>query len=322
MKTALITGITGQDGSYLAELLLTKGYEVHGTVRRASFERLEKSYLPSHLSRINFHVGDISDPAFIYKTVFKTKPDEVYHLAAESFVSYSLSTEIELIDVNFKSTYYLLNSFYDINPNGRFFLAASSEMFGEPLESPQTEKTPFNPRSLYGIAKASSFYFLKDFRRKSNFFAVSGILYNHESPRRRDIFVTKKIVKGAVAIKMGKERKIRLGNLEARRDWGWAPEYVEAIWKMTTASIPQDYIIATGKTYSVREFLEITFQKLNLDYREFIEIDKELFRPSEKNVLCGNPARIRKNLGWYAKKDLNYIIEKMLEAELKNEKSN
>jgi GDPmannose 4,6-dehydratase len=317
MKKALITGITGQDGSYVAELLLKKGYEVHGTIRRTSFEHIKNTNIFSVRDKLILHIGDISDPAFIYKTVFKVHPDELYHLAAQSYVSYSLNTEIELMDVNFRATYYLLNSFYDINPEGRFFFAGSSEMFGNPEMYPQNELTPFNPKSLYGISKVSSFHFLRNFREKTGFFCVSGIMYNHESPRRKNIFVTKKIIETAVKIYLKKEKELRLGNIEAQRDWGWAPEYIEGMWMMLNADKAEDYILATGKIHTVREFLEKTFNKLGLDYKEFLVIDDRFFRPSEKVPLCGDSTKAKENLGWTSRKNIDEIIEAMLSAELK-----
>ena len=324
-KVALITGITGQDGSYLAELLLNKGYEVHGIVRRESLEDEEKlNNIQTIKNNLILHEGSLGDHLGIYKIFSKVLPDECYHLSASSFVNYSFSNEFETTTNNFNATYYLLSTILEIKKECKFYFAGSSEMFGEPEITPQDENTPFNPKSIYGISKVSSYYLLKNYREKEGIFAATGIMYNHESPRRRNQFVTKKIISSVVKIKLGLQEKIYLGNLDAKRDWGYAPDYVKAMHMILQAKKADDFVIATGKLHTVREFLDIAFSSLELNYKNYIEIDSKFFRTSEHNPLCGNPKKIKETLGWENQKSLDAIIQEMLEQEMlkyRNEKN-
>jgi GDPmannose 4,6-dehydratase len=317
MKKAIITGITGQDGSYLAELLIEKGYEVHGIIRRESLEDIEKLKNIENIQKdLILHEGSLTDHLTIYKIFSKIIPDECYHLSAASFVNYSFNDEFLIMNNNFNTTHYLLSTINEVNKKCKFFFAGSSEMFGEPNITPQTEETPFNPKSIYGISKVSSYYLVKNYRDKENLFACTGIMYNHESPRRATQFVTKKIISSAVRIKKGLQKKLYLGNLDAKRDWGYSPDYVNAMWKILQSDEANDFIISTGKLHSVREFLEITFNYLNLNYRDYVKIDSNFFRNSEKNPLCGDSSKIEKKLGWKNKKDLEEIITEMIEYEM------
>lgn len=318
-KKAIITGITGQDGSYLAEYLLSKDYEVHGLVRRESLEDPSRLLnIEKIMSDLHLHEGSVNDHLLIYKIFSKIMPDECYHLSASSFVNYSFNDEFQTMNNNFNSTHYLLSTIKEVKRDCKFFFAGSSEMFGEPEQTPQCEETKFNPKSIYGISKVSSYYLLKNYREKENIFACTGIMYNHESPRRGRQFVTKKIISSAVKIKKGLLSKVYLGNLDAQRDWGSAPEYVEAMWLILQSEKPDDYIISTGVLHSVREFLDITFSYLGLDYTEYVEIDPKFFRKSEKRALCGNPDKIYTKLGWKAQKSLESIIREMVDEELYN----
>ena len=315
-KSAVITGITGQDGSYLAELLISKGYEVHGIVKRESIEDDSRLKNIKHIIKdIKLHVGSLSDTLFIYKVFKEAKPDECYHLAAASYVDYTFSSSIEVMSINFFSTLNLLTTIEEVSPECRFFFAGSSEMFGDADVCPQNEETQFNPRSIYGISKVASHLLVKKYRRRG-IFACTGILYNHESPRRGNQFVTKKIVRGAVRIKFGLERKLILGNIHAKRDWGYAPEYVQAMYLMLNAERPDDYVIATGKLHSVQDFLSMTFGYLGLSWEDFVEIDPKLVRDTEKVPLCGDPSKIKRELGWQSKKELKDIIKEMVDAEI------
>ena len=317
MKKAIITGITGQDGSYLAELLLLKGYEVHGLVRRESFEDIEKlSNIKDIKDKLYLHEGSLNDHLTIYKIFSKVMPDECYHLSASSFVNYSFNDEFQTMNNNFNSTHFLLSTIREVKKDCKFYFAGSSEMFGEPNETPQTENTPFNPKSIYGISKVSSHYLLKNYREKENMFACTGIMYNHESPRRGSQFVTKKIISSAIRIKKGLQNKLYLGNLDAQRDWGYSPDYVLAMWKILQADQPDDFIIETGCLHTVREFLEITFSHLGLDYKNYVHVDSKFFRASEKKPLCGNPSKINKIIGWNNSKSLEEIIKEMIDSEI------
>jgi GDPmannose 4,6-dehydratase len=317
-KVALITGITGQDGSYLTELLLKKGYEVHGIVRRESFEDEEKlKNIKSIKDKLFLHEGSLSDHLSIYKIFSKILPDECYHLSASSFVNYSFNDEFQTMSNNFNSTHYLLSTIREVKKECKFYFAGSSEMFGEPNETPQNEDTPFHPKSIYGISKVSSHYLLKNYREKENIFACTGIMYNHESPRRGNQFVTKKIISSAVKIKKDLQNKLYLGNLDAKRDWGYAPDYVKAMWMMLQADKADDYILSTGKLHTVKEFIDIAFSYLGLDYKDYVEVDPKFFRASEHNPLCGNPQKIKEVLSWENSKSLKDIIEEMIEEELK-----
>ena len=316
-KVALITGITGQDGSYLAEFLLEKGYEVHGIVRRESLEDEEKlKNIKAIKEKLFLHEGSLSDHLSIYKVFSKVLPDECYHLSASSFVNYSFNDEFQTMSNNFNSTHYLLSTIREVKKECKFYFASSSEMFGEPNETPQTEDTAFNPKSIYGISKVSSHYLLKNYREKENIFACTGIMYNHESPRRGNQFVTKKIISSAVKIKQGLQKKLYLGNLDAKRDWGYAPDYVKAMWMMLQSPKADDYILATGNLHTVREFLDITFSYLGLDYKNYVEVDPKFFRASEHNPLCGNPQKIKETLGWENSKSLQDIVEEIIKEEL------
>ncbi len=318
MKKALITGIAGQDGSYLAELLLEKGYEVHGIVRRIAIEDTEHKLrnIAHLLGRLKLHVASLDNVLSLIKTVKDVVPDECYHLAASSFVSYSFEDEISILNNNVNSTHYLLAAIKEFTPHCRVYFAGTSEMFGNVESEPQDERTPFNPRSIYGISKVASYHLVKNYRQQYGMYACSGILYNHESPRRGYEFVTRKIVSSAVKIKLGLQQELALGNLDACRDWGYAPDYVNAMWRMLQADAPDDYVVASGETHSVRQFVETAFSCLGLDYERFVKVDPRFFRPAEKVQLCGNPAKIAARLGWQRSRSFEEIITEMVESEL------
>ncbi len=289
-KTALITGITGQDGSYLAELLLDQGYEVHGMVRR------------SHAS--------------IFSLVDKLKPGECYHLAAQSFVNYSFEDAFSTFDTNINGTLHLLSSIKDRSPGTRFYFAATSEMFGKSSETPQRESTPFHPRSPYGISKVTGFDVVRNFRESYNLFACSGILFNHESPRRGFEFVTRKITSSVARIKAGLQQTVALGNLEPRRDWGFAGDYVRAMKLMLEQQEPDDYVVATGETHSVRDFAELAFARVGLDWKDHVVIDERFYRPAEVAVLQGDSSKARKKLGWTPTVNFKQLVEMMVDADM------
>lgn len=318
MKRALITGIAGQDGSYLAELLLEKGYEVHGIVRRISIEDTEHKLknVVHLLDRIHLHVASLDNVLSMIKIVKDLVPDECYHLAASSFVSYSFEDEISILNNNVNSTHYLLAAIREFAPSCRVYFAGTSEMFGNVTTMPQDEATPFNPRSIYGISKVASHHLIKNYRSQYGLFACTGILYNHESPRRGYEFVTRKIISSAVKIKQGRQEFLTLGNLDACRDWGYAPDYVNAMWLMLQSDQPDDYVVATGEIHSVREFVEQVFLSLDLDYREHVRVDPQLFRPTESVPLCGNPAKIVQRLAWRRTLTFAEIIKSMVTGEL------
>jgi len=322
MKKALITGIAGQDGSYLAELLLSKGYEVHGIVRRVAIEDTEHKLknIAHILDRIHLHVASLDNVLSLIKVVKDIMPDECYHLAASSFVSYAFEDEISILSNNVDSTHYLLAVLREFAPSCRVYFAGTSEMFGNVSQSPQDENTPFNPRSIYGISKVSGYYLVKNYRQQYNMFACSGILYNHESPRRGYEFVTRKIISAAVKIKQGSQDNLVLGNLDAYRDWGYAPDYVNAMWLMLQADAPDDYVVATGETHAVRDFVDMTFKALGLDYRTHVKIDQQLFRPTEQIQLRGNPAKAIARLGWKRTRTLDGIIKEMIDHEINIQK--
>jgi GDPmannose 4,6-dehydratase len=317
-KTALITGITGQDGSYLAELLLNKGYEVHGMVRRVALEapehRLQR--LKPILDRITLHAGSLESHATIFSLIDKLKPTECYHLAAQSFVSYSFEDAFSTFDTNINGTLYLLSAIKDRSPKTRFYFAATSEMFGNAGESPQRETTHFHPRSPYGISKVTGFDVVRNFRESYGIFACSGILFNHESPRRGFEFVTRKITSTVARINAGHETKLALGNLEPRRDWGFAGDYVRAMVLMLQQDEPDDYVVATGETHSVREFAELAFQRVGLDWREHVVIDEKFYRPAEVFVLQGDSSKAREKLGWVPKVGFAELVNMMVDADL------
>lgn len=317
-KTALITGVTGQDGSYLAEFLLEKGYRVHGIVRRESLEKNRHGLqnLERCIEEIKLHPGSIEDHLSIYKIIQSVKPDECYHLAGQSFVSYDFSEQFTLMNTNFNSTLYLLSSLKELVPKCRFFFAGSSEIFGNPEEAPQHERTWFNPKSVYGIAKAASYHAVRSYRQCHGLHACVGILYNHESPRRGYQFVTRKITAAAARIKLGLQYELQLGNLDATRDWGYAPEYVEGMWQMVQQNQPEDLILATGVSRTVREFVQSVFDYLGLDSELYVRTDPTLYRESELLPLVGDASRIRAKLGWSPRKNFEQIIQQMVDHDL------
>lgn len=325
MKKALITGITGQDGSYLAEFLLAKGYEVHGIIRRSSSfntGRIDHIYQDPHYidKRLNLYYGDLSDGTGLRRVLEKVCPDEVYNLGAQSHVKVSFEEPEYTVDVVGLGTLRLLEAVRDYRDRTgiqvRFYQAGSSEMFGMVREIPQTEKTPFYPRSPYSAAKVYAYWQTLNYREAYGLFACNGILFNHESPRRGETFVTRKITRSATRIKLGLQDKLYLGNLSAKRDWGYAGDYVEAMWLMLQPDEPDDYVIATGKNYSVQDFLEKVFSKLNLDWEKYVGIDQRYFRPTEVDTLLGDPTKSREKLGWEPKTDIDQLIEMMLEHDM------
>ena len=321
-KRALITGITGQDGSYLAELLLDKGYDVHGIIRRVALEDpFHRMWRIQHLKdAVQLHAASLESPASLTQLLKRIHPDEVYHLAAHSFVGDPAEDEVATLHTNIATTHAVLSGVREASPETRFYFAGSSEMFGAAESSPQDEATPFHPRSAYGISKCTGFHLTRSIRERFGLFAVAGILFNHESPRRGFEFVTRKISSHVALIAAGKTRTLRLGNLEARRDWGEAKTYVEAIWRMVQAEAPDDYVIATGQTHSVREFCEIAFRHAGLDYREFVETDPSLYRPAEEVPLVGNASKARTRLGWAYDMPFETLVREMVESDLDNVK--
>jgi GDPmannose 4,6-dehydratase len=318
MKRALITGITGQDGSYLAELLLEKGYEVHGIVRRVAIEDPEHRLwrLLPFKDRLRLHAASLESFPSIYRVFQEVKPDECYHLAAQSFVAYSFEDEFSTLNTNINGTHYVLAALKESRPECRFYFAASSEMFGKVVETPQTEKTAFYPRSAYGISKVAGFDLTRNYREAYGIKAWSGILYNHESPRRGFEFVTRKITSHVAKIKLGLAKEVHLGNLEARRDWGHAREYVRAMWMMLQQDEPDDYVIATGEQHTVREFAEAAFSYAGLDYRNHVVLDPQFLRPAEVELLLGNATKAKKKLGWSCQVKFKELAEEMVEADL------
>ncbi|HLK47383.1 MAG TPA: GDP-mannose 4,6-dehydratase [Bryobacteraceae bacterium] len=313
-KRALITGITGQDGSYLAELLLSKGYEVHGLVRRVALEDPENrlSRLAAIRSQLRFHSGSLESYASIHQVLGRIQPDECYHLAAQSFVTYSFDDEFSTLQANINGTHYLLSALKAMAPQCRFYFAGSSEMFGQAEEVPQNERTRFHPRSTYGISKVAGFDLTRNYREAYGVHASNGILFNHESPRRGFEFVTRKITSGVARILAGKSREVRLGNLEAQRDWGHAREYVAAMWQMLQQPQPDDYVIATGETHSVRDIVEAAFGAAGLDWQKYVVRDPDLHRPSEVNVLRGDSGKARRVLGWAPRIHFRELVLEML----------
>jgi GDPmannose 4,6-dehydratase len=318
MKKVLITGITGQDGSYLSELLLEKGYEVHGIVRRVALEHPQARMwrLRHILDRVHIHSASMESYASLFNIISELKPDECYHLAAQSFVSYSFEDEFSTIDTNLNGTHYVLSAIRRQAPDCKFYFAASSEMFGHVKETPQNEDTPFHPRSPYGISKMAGFELTRNYREAYGLFALSGILFNHESPRRGGEFVTRKISSAAAKIKLGIENEVRLGNLEAKRDWGHSRDYVRAMWLMLQQDERDDYVIASGESHSVRDFLEAAFNYVDLDYRDYFIIDDNLYRPSEVNLLQGDASKAREKLGWSPTVSFEELVKEMVEGDL------
>lgn len=318
MKRALITGITGQDGSYLAELLLEKKYEVHGLVRGVALEdpvhRLGR--IQHILDRVVLHPSLLENSPGLLQVISDVRPDEVYHLAAQSFVSYSFEDEVNTLNANIRGVHSLLAAVQHVVPESRFYFAASSEIFGAAEEVPQNERTRFRPRSAYGISKMAGYELTRNYREGHGLHASSGILYNHESPRRGYEFVTRKITSHAARIKLKKTQKLRLGDLDAARDWGDAREYVQAIWLMTQKDAPDDYVIATGQLHTVREFLEIAFGHVGLDYRDHVEVDPRLKRPPDRVSLRGDASKAADKLGWRAQTPFKKIVTDMVDADL------
>jgi len=318
MKKALITGITGQDGSYLAELLLEKGYEVHGIARRVAFEHPQaRMWRIRHLlDRIKLHGASMESYGSLFDIVSTVKPDECYHLAAQSFVSYSFEDEFSTINTNLNGTHYMLSAIKRQAPKCKFYFAASSEMFGHVKETPQKETTPFHPRSPYGISKLAGFELTRNYREAYSLFALSGILFNHESPRRGAEFVTRKITSSVARIKLGLDHEIRLGNLDAKRDWGHSRDYVKAMWLMLQQDEPDDYVIATGESHSVGEFLQAACTYAGLDYRKHVVIDKDLYRPSEVHILQGDASKANAKLKWFPECSFEGLVQEMVESDL------
>ena len=313
-KKALITGITGQDGSYLAELLLEKGYEIYGIVRRvSSMNRDRIEHLRSNLELIYGDLGDASGLARIIRTV---RPDEVYNLGAQSHVRVSFDIPEYTMDVGILGTVRLLEALRESDIPAKFYQASSSEMFGKVVETPQTETTPFHPRSPYAVGKVASHHIAVNYRESYNMFICCGILFNHESPRRGENFVTRKITRGVAEIKHGLRKKLYLGNIDAKRDWGFAGDYVDAMWRMLQQDAPDDYVVATGETHTVREFLEVAFGHVGLDWKEYVEIDPKFFRPAEVDLLLGDPAKARRVLGWEPKITFRDLAVMMVDADM------
>lgn len=324
MKKALITGITGQDGSYLAELLLDKGYEVHGLIRRSSSfntERIDHLYRDPHEqgNRLFLHFGDLSVSADLVSLLYDINPDEVYHLGAQSHVRVSFDLPEYTGDITGLGTIRLLEAIRKSGINARFYQASSSEMFGA-APPPQSEATPFQPQSPYAAAKVYAYYVAKNYREAYGLFACNGILFNHESPRRGETFVTRKITRAATRIKLGLQNVLYLGNLDAKRDWGYAGDYVEAMWLMLQQDTPDDYVVATGETHSVRDFVEEVFRRLGMDYNDYVKIDTRYFRPTEVDVLLGDASKAERILGWTPRTSFSKLIDMMVEADLEQAK--
>lgn len=318
MRKALITGITGQDGSYLSEFLLSRGYEVHGIVRRVAFEDPEhRLWRIRHiLDKIVLHPASLESYASLFNVLERIKPDECYHLAAQSFVSYSFEDEFSTINTNINGTHFVLSAIRDRAPHCKFYFAASSEMFGLAKETPQNKNTPFHPRSPYGISKVAGFHLTRNYREAYSLYALSGILFNHESPRRGFEFVTRKVTSTVAKIKLGLAKDLRLGNLEAKRDWGYAEDYIKAMWLMIQQDEPEDYVIATGETHSVRELVELAFSHVGLDWKDYVTTDEKLYRAAEINELRGDFSIARKKLGWEPRVSFKELIHMMVDADL------
>lgn len=322
MKKALISGITGQDGSYLAKWLLFMGYEVHGIDRRVAVENARHRYsrINDIFDKITLHSGTVQNYARMYEIINEVKPDEIYHLAAQSFVGTSFEDEFSVIDINEVGTVNVLNIMRKIVPESRFYFAGSSEMFGKVVETPQNELTPFRPRSPYGISKCAGYYYTKLYREAYDMFCCSGMLFNHESEKRGLEFVTRKITNTVARIKLGKAVELRLGNLDARRDWGYSPDYVEAMWLMLQQEKPDDYVIATGDTHSVREFCDIAFSSVGLNYKDYVIVDPKFYRPCEVDVLTGDATKAKEKLGWVPTTSFKELVSRMVEHDLEYEK--
>jgi len=318
LKRALITGITGQDGSYLAEHLLAEGYEVHGLVRRVALEDPERrtGRISHLLDRVRLHAASLESYPSIFSVVGRVEFDECYHLAAQSFVAESFADGFSTMNTNINGTHYVLAALRELRPACRFYFAGSSEMFGKVRETPQRETTPFHPRSPYGISKVAGFELTRNYREAYGMFCSSGILFNHEGPRRGFEFVTRKITSTVAKIRAGQATELRLGNLEAKRDWGHAKDYVRAMRLMLQREQADDYVIATGETHSVREFCELAFAEAGLDYREFVRVDERFLRPAEVDLLVGDPSKARDKLGWQPRTSFEDLIGLMVDADL------
>ena len=322
-KKVLITGITGQDGSYLAELLLKKNYQVHGIVRRVALEdethRLWR--IRKILKKITLHSASLESYASLVRIVAKIKPDEVYHLAAQSYVVYSFEDDFSTLNTNINGTHFMLSAIKEFSPKSKFYFASSSEMFGKVRTKPQNEKTPFYPRSPYGISKVAGFELTRNYREAYNIFACSGILFNHESRRRGFEFVTRKISYSVARIKLGLQKELNLGNIDAKRDWGHAADYVVAMWKMLQQKKPEDFVIGTGKMHSVKDFAKLAFQHVGLNYKDYVKIDKKLIRPAEVDVLCAQYKKAAKILRWKPLKKFKDLVKEMVDEDIRNIKN-
>lgn len=317
-RKALITGVTGQDGSYLAEFLLEQGYEVHGIVRRVAFEDPDRRLwrIKHLLDKIVLHSASLESYASIFRVVQQIKPDECYHLAAQSFVSYSFEDEFSTINTNINGTHFVLSSIRENSPKCRVYFAASSEMFGNARTTPQDENTPFHPRSPYGISKVAGFHLCRNYREAYNLFVCNGILFNHESPRRGYEFVTRKITTTIAKIKLGLAHELRVGNLDAKRDWGYAKEYVRAMWLMLQHENPDDYVISTGSTHSVKEFARFAFAHVGLNYEDHIVVDENLYRPAEVVLLMGNYEKAKRILKWEPVIGFEELVKMMVDEDI------
>ncbi len=318
-KIALITGITGQDGSYLSELLLSKGYEVHGIIRRVALDsEIQRTWrLRNIIKDIHLHSGSLESYATIFNLIMKIQPDEIYHLGAQSYVAYSFEDEFSTFSMNINGTHNMLSALKEFsNKKPKFYFAASSEMFGKAKETPQKETTPLHPRSPYGISKVTGYHLVKNYREAYNMHASSGILFNHESPRRGFEFVTRKISYGVARIKKGLQKKIKLGNIQSKRDWGHAKDYVEAMWLMLQQDKPDDYVVGTGKQNSVEEFAQKAFAHVGMNYKDHIEIDENLIRPAEVDTLLANYDKAKKVLNWKPKISFDQMVKEMVESDL------
>jgi len=318
MKKAFITGITGQDGSYLAEFLLNKGYQVHGMVRRVALEDPEhRLWRIRHiLDKLVLHSASLESYASIFNVIDKIKPDECYHLAAQSFVSYSFEDEFSTINTNINGTHFVLSAIKEKAPKCKFYFAGSSEQFGLVEETPQNENTPFHPRSPYGISKVAGFHLRQNYREAYGLFACNGILFNHESPRRGFEFVSRKITHTVAKIKLGFNEKLHIGNLEAKRDWGFAGDYINAMWLMLQEDKPEDYVIATGDVHSVKQFLQQAFNYVGLNWKKYVVIDKKLYRPAEVNILKGDYSKAKRKLGWKPVVKFEGLVKMMVDADI------
>jgi GDPmannose 4,6-dehydratase len=317
-KIALITGITGQDGSYLAELLIKKNYKVHGIIRRVALENETHRFwrIKKIMNKVTLHAASLESYASIIKIIQKIKPNEIYHLGAQSYIDYAFKDEFSTLNTNINGTHYLLSAIKDFSSKSKFYFAGSSEMFGKVQQIPQTEKTSFHPRSTYGISKVAGFDLTRNYREAYNLFCATGILFNHESPRRGFEFVTRKISHTVARIKLGLEKNLLLGNLDAKRDWGHAKDYVHAMWLILQEKKPQDFVIATGKQYSVKDFAKEAFKYVDLDYRNYVKINKNLIRPAEVDSLLGDCKKAKKILKWKPKTTFKELVADMVESDL------